>query len=64
MSDSMTSDEIDRLERYVRDMKRKRAMGEAIARDDFIQWARHALAWTLDKIGDAWNWVRRALGLD
>lgn len=64
MSDAMTDRDLERLESYVKDARRKRAMGEAIARDDFIAWARHAAAWALDKIEDAWRWVRRALGLD
>lgn len=60
----MTMEEITRLERYVRDSKRKIMLGEAIARSDFIAWARHAAAWLLDKIDDAWRWVRVQLGID
>ena len=62
-NDTLDSDDIYALERYVRDMKRKMLLGEAIARSDFVAWARQAAAWVLDKLEDAWNWVRRALGL-
>lgn len=64
MSAEMTMEDLERMERYVRDAKRKMRMGEAIAKQDFIAWARHAAAWLLDKIDDAWRWVRRQLGLD
>jgi hypothetical protein len=45
-------------------MRRRRAMGEAISRDDFVEWARQAAAWLLDKVEVAWRWVRTQLGLD
>jgi hypothetical protein len=64
MSAELTLEELDRMERYVRDARRKMRLGEAIARKDFVEWARHAAAWLLDKIDDAWRWVRRQLGLD
>ena len=63
MAAEMTMDDLERMERYVRDARRKMQMGQAIARQDFIAWARHAATWLLDKIDDAWNWVRRKLGL-
>ena len=62
-SDNLTSDDLDRLERYVRDQRRRRALGEALSRSDFIEWARQATAWVLDKLEAAWSWVRNALGL-
>lgn len=64
MPAELTMDDLERMERYVRDSKRKLQMGEAIAKQDFVAWARHAAAWLLDKIDDAWKWVRRQLGLD
>lgn len=63
MSD-MSMDDLERLEYYVRDARRRKMMGEAIAKSDFVAWARHAAAWLLDKIEAAWRWVRRQLGLD
>ncbi|HEX2210509.1 MAG TPA: hypothetical protein VHG93_22710 [Longimicrobium sp.] len=60
---TMTADDFDRLERYLRDAKRRAMMGEAIAKEDFAEWLRHAAAWLLDKLEDAWRWVRRQLGL-
>lgn len=60
----LTSDDLDRMERYVRDARRRLAMGEAIQREDFLAWCRHAAAWLLDKVEDAWRWVRKQLGLD
>lgn len=64
MSEELTHEDLERMERYLRDARRRRAMGEAIARDDFVEWVRHAAAWLLDKLEDAWRWVRRRLGLD
>jgi hypothetical protein len=64
MAAELTMEELDRMDRYIRDARRKMQMGEAIAREDFIAWARHAAAWLLDKIEDAWRWVRRQLGLN
>ena len=63
MIDNLTAEDLTRLEYYARDQRRRMAMGEAISRADFIDWARHATAWVLDKLELAWNWVRRALGL-
>jgi hypothetical protein len=63
MADNLTADDLMRLEYYARDMRRRVAMGEAISRSDFIDWARNATAWVLDKLELAWNWVRRTLGL-
>lgn len=63
MSAEMTMEDLERLERYVRDAKRRAAMGEAIAREDFVSWLRNAAAYLLDKLEDAWRWVRRRLGL-
>jgi hypothetical protein len=64
VAEQLTDRDIARLEAYVRDARRKKAMGEAIARDDFITWLRHAAAWLLDTLEAAWRWVRRVLGLD
>lgn len=64
MTDELTEEDLDRMYYYVVDAKRRRAMGEAIAREDFVEWARHAAAWLLDKLEQAWKWVRRKLGLD
>jgi|SoiMethySBSTD1v2_1073268.scaffolds.fasta_scaffold679670_1 hypothetical protein len=64
MAEELTDRDIVRLEAYVRDARRKKAMGEAIARDDFMAWLRHAAAWLLDRLEAAWRWVRRVLGLD
>jgi hypothetical protein len=64
MADNLTTDDLVRLEYYARDMRRRVAMGEAISRSDFIDWARNATAWVLDKLELAWNWVRKALGLN
>ncbi|MFV2084557.1 hypothetical protein [Micromonospora sp. LOL_021] len=63
-SGSLSDDDLDRMERYVRDMRRKRALGQALSRDDFVEWARQAAAWLLDRIDDAWNWIRRQFGLN
>ena len=64
MSKNLTDEEMDRMYYYVQDARRRRAMGQAIAREDFVAWARHAAAWLLDKVEQAWKWVRRQLGLD
>lgn len=58
-----SDDDIERLERYVRDAKRKRALGQAIEKKDFVEWCRQAAAWVLDKVEDAWHWVRKQLNL-
>jgi len=63
-SEYLSDADITRLENYLRDMKRRRALGEALSRSDFIEWARQATAWVLDKLELAWNWVRKTLGLD
>ena len=55
--------DLQRLEDYLRDARRRRAIGEAIARNDFIAWLRNAAAWLLDKLEIAWRWVREMLGL-
>ena len=55
--------DLQRLEDYLRDARRRRAIGEAIARNDFIAWLRNAAAWLLDKLEIAWRWVRGMLGL-
>jgi hypothetical protein len=39
-------------------------MGEAIKKEDFKAWCREAAAWLLNKMEDAWRWVRKQLGLD
>ncbi|GIJ45971.1 hypothetical protein Val02_28570 [Virgisporangium aliadipatigenens] len=62
-SEFLDDEDIARMERYVRDMRRRRALGQAISRADFAAWASHAAAWLLDRLEDAWDWVRRALGL-
>jgi hypothetical protein len=61
MSGNLTAEDLTRLEYYARDMRRRIAMGEAISRNDFIEWAQNATAWVLDKLELAWNWVRKAL---
>jgi hypothetical protein len=63
MADNLTSEDIRRMELYLRDSKRRLALGEAIAKGDFIEWARNAAGWLLDKIDDAWQTVRGWLGL-
>ena len=63
MADELTAEDLDRLYYYMMDARRRMAMGEAIAREDFVAWARHAAAWLLDKVEQAWKWVRRTLGL-
>lgn len=64
MANDLTLQELEALERYARDQKRKLLMGEALAKQDFVKWARHAAAFLLDKLEDAWKWVRRYIGLD
>ena len=63
MTENITGEDLDRLERYLRDARRKARMGEAIARDDFVDWIRQFAAYLLDKLEDAWRWVRKALGI-
>lgn len=63
MAEKLTAEDLTRLEYYARDMRRRLEMGEALSRNDFIEWARSATAWVLDKLELGWNWVRRTLGL-
>jgi hypothetical protein len=63
-NNNLTTDDLDRVERYLRDARRRLAMGEAIQREDFMTWCRQFAAWVLDKIEDAWAWIRKQLGLD
>jgi hypothetical protein len=60
----MSSEELLRLEYWAREQRRKKEMGQAIAKEDFILWAKNAFAWGLDKIEHAWRWLRIKLGLD
>jgi hypothetical protein len=55
--------ELRQMELYLRDARLKLQMGQALAYDDFVAWARHAATWLLDKIELGWNWIRHMLGL-
>ncbi|MGD0936743.1 MAG: hypothetical protein ABR922_19500 [Streptosporangiaceae bacterium] len=61
LPDLLTPAVVERLEYYVRDLRRRKAFGEALSRTDFVEWARNATARNIEKMERAWKWVRRVL---
>jgi hypothetical protein len=60
---SASREDLERLERQIRKWRIEREMGMALSQDDFLDWARLATTWVLDRAEDVWNCVRRSLGL-
>lgn len=63
VAEHMTEDDLARLDQYLRDARRRMALGEAISKRDFKRFLRHSAAWLLDRFEDAWSWVRNVLGV-
>lgn len=63
MENTMTEYELREMELFVRRARLELAMGQAIAREDFLEWAKTCATWILDRAESAWNWLRHALGL-
>jgi hypothetical protein len=64
MSETLNDDDLDRLERYLKKQRIAIRKGEALARDDFVEWVRLSAVDLLDKIEDAWRWVRNWFGMN
>lgn len=63
-ANTITEEQLRALARYVRDQSTINLMNKAKAHADFVEWARGAAVFVLDKLDDAWAWVRRYFGLD
>jgi hypothetical protein len=63
-NDLVTLDDINAMKAYVREQEIAIRKGQAISRGDFAEWARLNAVWLLDKLEQAWKWIRNFLGLD
>jgi hypothetical protein len=55
--------QLQELEHYARLERLRRERGEAIAKDDFVSWAKATLKIGVEYIDHAWNWLIHQLGL-
>jgi len=56
-------EDLRRLESQLKRWRIEREMGNALAREDFFEWARLATTWALDRVEDARHWLRSVLNL-
>jgi hypothetical protein len=61
--DSFSDEDLYQLGRYVREQQLARAKGTALQKKEFAEWIRLNAISLLDKVEDAWRWIRKQLDL-
>jgi hypothetical protein len=61
--ENLSDEQLHQLARYVRSQQIARAKGNALEKEDFAEWIRLNAVDLLDKLEDAWRWIRQQLGL-
>lgn len=59
----MTQADLDAMKAYVKEQEIALARGKALSKGDFAEWIRLNAIWLLDKLEQAWNWLRNFLGI-